>query len=253
MRGWSVRSRAGALVAAIVVAVGVAGCGTNTASGGGADVAGAVLSQAKQQLQESSTARISMRADNVPSANGPGVMTGEGVLDLANLQGRITYNHSAMAKPAEMLLLPDSMYAQLPEPKDGKTWATTEGMSGKAMFAGMDRDSVSEALDAFGSVVAKGATDNAAEERTFSETITVAELREQLGATDDAPVLRMLESINVTSMTVELVLTPDDRLKRMSVAYGDAMTVTFHDFGAPLGDLTPPPADQVLVQKQPLV
>lgn len=251
MRGWSVRSRVGAVAAALVVAMGAAGCGSETTGGG--DVAGSVLSQAKQQLKDTSTARVTLRVENAPSANGPGTVTAEGVLDVANLQGRITYHHAAIDAPVEMLVLPDALYAKLPEPKDGKTWSTTEGMSGKSMFAGLDRDAVSEGLDAFGAAITEGMGADGSSERVFTETVTLDELREQLGATDDAPVLQMLESMNVESMTMEVATTADNRLARMSVQYGDAMTVTFSDFGAPLGDLTPPPADQVLVQKQPQI
>ncbi|MEU8134424.1 hypothetical protein [Streptodolium elevatio] len=251
MRGWSVRSRVGAVVAAIVVAAGAAGCGSQTASGGGGNVAAAALSQARQQLKEAPTARLVARIKDGTKMGVPGEVTAEGVLDMANLQGRVTYHYVSMGKTAEMLLLSDAMYVKLPEPKDGKAWVRVEGMSGKAMFEGMDPDSVGESLDSFGTALREGGSGSGTAERTFTETITVDQLRDQLGATNDAPVVEMLSEMNVTSMTGTFVVGADDALKRMSIAYGDFMTIEFSDFGAPTGDLTPPTDDQVLVQQQP--
>ncbi|WP_436776830.1 hypothetical protein [Yinghuangia sp. YIM S09857] len=252
MRGWSVRARVGAVVAAVVVAVGAAGCGSETTSGGGGgDVAGTVLSQAKQQLQDSSTARISLHVGDATAMGVPGAMTADGVMDLAAIKGRLTYHYESLGKSVEMLILPDAVYAKLPEPKDGKTWTRFEGMSGKSVFNGLDRDSVSEALDSLGSAISDAGKDDGSTERSFSETITLDELRDQMGASDDAPLIRTLESMDVKSMTVEFGMTADNKLTRMSVSYGDAMSVKFTDFGTPMGDLTPPSADDVATQSPP--
>ncbi|MCF2529417.1 hypothetical protein [Yinghuangia soli] len=240
------------MVAALAIALGVAGCGTQATGGGSGDFAAAALSQAKQQVMDASTVRVVMRISDGTGMGVPGEVTGEGVLDMVQLSGRLTYHYAFNGTSVEALIRPEAVYYRLPQPQDGKTWVTVEGITGDALFQGMDREALSASLSGFSTMSEDKSAAGGNGERRLVQTITLDELRDSTGVAQEGTLAdKLLGAMDVTSMTAELWVTTDRKISRMSIKYGDKMTIEMSDFGVALGDVTPPPADQVLVKQAP--
>ncbi len=238
------RTWVGALLGALVIPLAVAGCGSGTGKSSSAVDSGLDLAAVVQATKDAGTAKVA-GSGRSGEARKEHTTTFGGEVDFANDASRMGSTSDDLSTTrGDAIVVDGYTYIRTPSPSGvvdpGKPWARMRTPS----FTGPSPFGLSDLGPVFGLLTRKGMQ----AEPAGSEVVRgVATDRYHLSMPAHASpkqLVAMGEDTGNPSVTFDLWIDPDHRIRRIGVPGSGDFTLELYDFGAPVS-IVAPPAEQV--------